>query len=275
MGKPGQLITIPAALTATPLVTDLGQIGFDTTYGHVFGIGGNSPDCGNDITSQPIASIELKQEVPQMELTVVGGSNDGFVLRKANSVWFACEETSGGVPSISRLKEGWKPGRYDIYAVSRYGKNATQPFAVEVSDSTKPAPWPETLKKISLPGKLASPMFVEITTQPNRRIAREARAGWGCEQGRVRRTIRISRSCSSGRFQGSSCARCRAPMPVNLRREARDAKKAEQGLPDVQPRLQRGWPELSRGARDPLRQGRRGHVRHLGRHRRSRRSRRR
>ena len=230
MGKPGQLITVPAALTATPIVTDLGQIGFDTTYGHVFGIGGNSPDCGNDITSQPIASIELKQEVPQMELTVVGGSNDGFVLRKANSVWFACEETSGGVPSISSLKEGWKPGRYDIYAVSRYGKNATRPFAVEVSDSTKPAAWPETLKKISLPGKLASPMFVEITTQPNRRIAREARAGWGCAKDAFGNDPDLALVLERP-IPGLVVRPLPSAVPVNLRREARDAKKANKGCP--------------------------------------------
>jgi hypothetical protein len=232
VGKPGQLITIPAALTATPLVTEIGQIGFDTTYGHVFGIGGNSPDCGNDITSQPIASIELKQAVPQMELTVVGGSNDGFVLRNANSVWFACEETTGGVPSISRLKEGWQPGRYDIYAVSRYGKNATHPFTVEVSDSSKPAPWPEKLKTISLPGKLASPMFVEVTTQPNRRIARAARAGWGCEKEAFANDPDLALTLERP-IPGLVVRPLPSATPVNLRREAHgdSKKKADKGCP--------------------------------------------
>jgi hypothetical protein len=230
IGKPGQLITIDAALTATPRVTDIGQVGFDTTYGHVFGIGGNSPDCGNDMTSRPIASIELKQAVPQMELTVEGGSNDGFVLRNAKSVWFACEETSGGVPSISRLKEGWQPGRYDIYAVSRYGKNANRPFSVEVSDSSKPAAWPEKLKTISLPGKLASPMFVEVTTQPNRRIARAARAGWGCEKEAFANDPDLALVLERP-IPGLVVRPLPSATPVNLRREARDAKKANKGCP--------------------------------------------
>ena len=230
MGKPGQLISIPAALSATPMVTDLGQIGFDTTYSHVFGMGGNSPDCGNDITSQPIASFELKQEVPKMEVTVVGGSNDGFVLRKEKSVWFACEETTGGVPSINSLKEGWKPGRYDIYAVSRYGKNATRPFAVELTDSSKPAAWPETIKKLSLPGKLASPMFVEVTTQPNRRIAREARAGYGCGKDAFANDPDIALTLERP-IPGLVIRPMPTAVPVNLRKEARDAKKPSKGCP--------------------------------------------
>ncbi|HET9993340.1 MAG TPA: hypothetical protein VFQ65_32615 [Kofleriaceae bacterium] len=230
VGKPGQLITIDAALTATPKVTDIGQVGFDTTYGHVFGISGNSPDCGNDMTSQPIASIELKQAVPQMELTVEGGSNDGFVLRNAKSVWFACEGTIGGVPSISSLKEGWQPGRYDIYAVSRYGKNANRPFTVEVSDSSKPAAWPDKLKTISLPGKLATPMFVEVTTQPNRRVARAARSGWGCEKDAFANDPDLALVLERP-IPGLVVRPLPSATPVNLRREARDAKKANKGCP--------------------------------------------
>jgi hypothetical protein len=230
MGKPGQVITVDAALTATPVVTDIGQVGFDTTYSHVFGINANSPDCGNDITSQPIASIELKQAMPKMEVTVVGGSNDGFVLRNAKGVWFACEETTGGFPSINGLKEGWQPGRYDIYAVSRYGKNATHPFSVEVSDSSKPAPWPEKLKTISLPGKLASPMFVEVTTQPNRRIAREARAGWGCSKEAFASDPDLALVLERP-IPGLVVRPLPSAAPVNLRREARDAKKANKGCP--------------------------------------------
>jgi len=228
--KPGQIITVDAALTANPMVTEIGQVGFDTTYGHVFGSSANSPDCGNDITSQPIASIELKQAVPQMELTVEGGSNDGFVLRNAKGVWFACVSTMGQVPAISGLKEGWQPGRYDIYAVSRYGKNATRPFTVEVSDSSKPAAWPAKLKTISLPGKLASPMFVEVTTQPNRRVARAARSGWGCEKDAFANDPDLALVLERP-IPGLVVRPMPSATPVNLRREARDAKKANKGCP--------------------------------------------
>ncbi|MEO8554930.1 MAG: hypothetical protein ABI678_33355, partial [Kofleriaceae bacterium] len=108
--KPGQLITVDGSLTSAPLVAEIGSVAFDTTYTHVYGLGGQSPDCGNDMTSQPIASVELKQAMPSLEISVEGGSNDGFVLRSAKGMWFACEGTTSGVPAVSKLKEGWQPG---------------------------------------------------------------------------------------------------------------------------------------------------------------------
>ena len=228
--KPGQLITVDASLTSAPRVAEIGSIAFDTTYTHVYGLRGQSPDCGNDMTSQPIASVELKQAMPSLEITVEGGSNDGFVLRSEKGMWFACEGTTSGVPAVSKLKEGWQPGRYDIYAVSRYGKNANRPFSVEVADPSKPAQWPASLKTIALKGKLPAPMLVEVTTQPKRRIARKERSGWGCERAALPDDPDLALVLERP-IPGLVVRPMPSATEVVLRKELHDEKKPNRGCP--------------------------------------------
>lgn len=227
--KPGQVIKVDGSLTSAPLVADIGHVAFDTTYTHVYGLRGNSPDCGNDMTSQPIASIELKQQMPSLEISVEGGSNDGFVLRSDKGMWFACEGAAG-VPAVSRLKEGWQPGRYDIYAVSRYGKNANHPFSVEVADPSKPVAWREGMKEVVLKGKLAAPMFVEVTTSKQRRIARKERNGWGCEKAALPEQPDLALVLERP-IPGLVVRPLPGATEVVLRKEQKDVKNPNRGCP--------------------------------------------
>jgi len=226
---PGQVITVDATLTSTPVIATVGQVAFDSRFSKQFG-NGNSPDCGSEMTSRPIASLDLKQPMESLEVTVSGGSNDGFVLAYGKSLWFACTQTIGSLPSISKLKEGWQPGRYDIYAVTRYAGKAHQPFEVEVVDTSKPAAWPAKLKTITIAGKLATPMFVEVTTQPGRRKLRAERGGWGCEKDALPNDPDLALAIERP-IPGLVVRPLPSATPVVLRRELREGKKPDKGCP--------------------------------------------
>lgn len=224
----GQVIKVPATLTAMPIVTRV-QGTFDNRYSKVHG-NGNSPDCGNDITSTPIASVLLDKPMAAMHLAVVGGSNDGFVLRRGDQLWFSCTHSTNQVPTVSKLAEGWQPGRYDIYPVSRYGKGAGTTFTIELFDPATPAPWSDTIKKVSIAGKLPAPMLVEVTTKPNRSMLRSEHAGWGCDK--VALPAEPDLQLVLERPVPGLIVR---PLPttsnVTIRRELRDAKRPDRGCP--------------------------------------------
>ena len=232
------MITVDATLTSTPQISAIGTVPFDTYFNKQFG-NGNSPNCGNAMTSRPIASLDLKQAMDSLELTVSGGSDDGFVLVHGKSLWFACTTTTGTLPSISKLKEGWQPGRYDIYAVSNYGDGAGHPFEVEIVDTSKPAVWPAKLKTIAITGKLAAPVFVEVTTQPNRRKLRALRAGGGCEKDAFPDDPDLAVAIERP-IPGLVIRPLPSATPVMLRRELREGKKPDKGCTTSGP--ERGGP---------------------------------
>jgi len=223
-----RLVAIDSSLTSVPIITRIEGVAFDTTYSKQHGHG-NSPDCGNDMTSAPIASIEIKQPLTSLHIAVVGGSNDGFVLRRGDAMWFGCTHSTGTVPTITGLKDGWQPGRYDIYPISRYAKNARPDFQVEVFDPSKPAVWSDGAKKIAIAAKLPVPVFVEVTTKPGRQMRAE-HAGWGCDKiafaSEPDIVLEIARP-----IPGLIVRPLPTANPVTLRRELRDAKRPDRGCP--------------------------------------------
>jgi hypothetical protein len=224
-----QIVKIDPSLTSVPIVTRVEGVAFDTTYSKQHGHG-NSPDCGSEMTSAPIASIELAQPMPSMHISVVGGSNDGFVLRRGDSLWFACTHSTSQIPAISALKEGWQPGRYDIYPLSRYSKHAKPAFSVEVFDPEKPAVWSDGVKQVSIPAKLAAPVFVEVTTKASRRVMRAEHAGWGCDKDAFAAEPDIALVIERP-IPGLIVRPLPTPTPVTLRKELRDAKRPDRGCP--------------------------------------------
>jgi hypothetical protein len=171
---PGQVIPIDASIGRDPLVVSMNVV-FDTTWSKVFGLGSNSPNCGMDITSQPIGSFQITK--PDSELTVAlhGGSNDGFVVRKGDLYWTSCDMT------MEPIKDGWQPGRYDIYPLARYGGKEAKPYQIELYRPNAPIAAGDT-QKLVIAGKLDKPMLVEVTLKPNRRKLRAVHAGDSCEK---------------------------------------------------------------------------------------------
>jgi hypothetical protein len=224
----GQTIKLDRALTAVPLVTRV-EASLDTTFSKVHGRG-NSPDCGQYMTATPIASVVVDRPIAQMHLAVAGGMNDGFVLRRGDALWFSCTHSTGQVPTITGLKDGWQPGRYDIYPIARYAKAGTpMKFAVELFDPETPSPWGE-VKQVAIAGKLAAPMFVEVTAQPDRRMLRSAHSGWGCDK--VAMPDRPDLALVLERpVPGLIVRPLPTTTPVTLRRELQDAKKPDRGCP--------------------------------------------
>src|SRR5688572_14537558 len=133
-GKP---FVVPlASLTSEPIVLEASGV-FDTSWSKVFGWNSVSPNCGNQISSQPIASFEVTEANTEMTVAVTGTRTDGFIVAKGSLYWTKCDAYAMGP-----VQEGWQPGRYDIYPVTRYAeRGATQKFQVELYNAKKPASW--------------------------------------------------------------------------------------------------------------------------------------
>lgn len=172
---PGQVITVDDKIGRDPLVVSTNAV-FDTSWSKIFGHGSRSPDCGLDITSRPIASIQITKPDPTLVLAVIGHRNDGFVVRKGDLFWTSCDGT------MEPGEKGWEPGRYDIYPVARYGESGKKsfPFEIELYRPKAPAPAGDA-QKLVIGGKLDKPMLVEVTLKTNRRKLRKAHAGDSCE----------------------------------------------------------------------------------------------
>lgn len=233
--QPGATIKLPGVLTATPIVTTIENVAFDTTYGKQHGHS-NSPDCGSDMSSTPIASIVLDRPVASMHVAVVGGSNDGFVLKKGGALWHACTYSIGQVPVISGLQEGWQPGRYDIHPLSRYGRGAKTTFSVEVFDPKTPAVWGDDLPKVAITGKLEKPKFVEVAIKPTRRKLRAAHAGWGCEKVALPDVPDLALVLERP-VPGLVVRPLPTVEPVTVRRELQGAKEQNKGCPTYERRV--------------------------------------
>jgi len=174
---PGQVISVDGTIGRDPLVVSMDAV-FDTTWSKVFGFNSRSPDCGLDITSRPIGSFQLAKADNELNVALVGGSNDGFVVRKGDLYWTSCDTT------MEPVKDGWQPGRYDIYPLARYGHGGkkTIPFQLELYRPNAPvsATAPEA-QKLVISAKLDKPMLVEVSLKANRRKLRKEHAGDGCE----------------------------------------------------------------------------------------------
>ena len=171
---PGKVLTVDDKIGRDPLIVSTTAV-FDTSWSHVFGHGSRSPDCGLDITSQPIASIQITKLDASLVIALVGHRNDGFVVRKGDLYWTSCDGAMSN-------EKGWEPGRYDIYPLARYGESGKKsfPYELELYRPSAPLP-PGDAQKLVIGGKLDKPMLVDVTLKANRRKLRKAHAGDSCE----------------------------------------------------------------------------------------------
>jgi hypothetical protein len=172
---PGKAVAVDKSLGRDPLVVSMTAV-FDTTWSKVFGHGSRSPDCGLDITSRPIGAFEITEPDSELHVALVGGRNDGFVVRKGDLYWTSCDS------EMAPGKDGWQPGRYDVYPVARYGEGGKPiPYELELYRPNAPVVT-DGAQKLVIAGKLDKPMFVEVTLKPNRRRLRAAHSGNRCDK---------------------------------------------------------------------------------------------
>lgn len=175
-----QTIQVNPAQTDYPTIVVVDGVSVDGSFSKV--IGGREPECSNRISTKPVAALELKQAMPkEFQLALLGGHNDGFVLKKGDVFWSACTYTISEVPTMAAPAEGWQPGVYEVYPVARSG--GTSRFTLELSNPANRATWSDAVQKLSLSKKLEKPMIVEVTTKPGRKLLRDLYSGYGC--GRV------------------------------------------------------------------------------------------
>jgi hypothetical protein len=170
----GQLIKVDSSIGRDPLVMSIDTV-LDTSFGKMFGLGTRSPDCSAyDMPSQPIASFQITQPDHDLNVAVLGGRNDGFIVRRGGTYWSQCGSTMGPIDG------GWTPGRYDIYPLgSDYGKLTKATYQLELFRPNAPAPAGEQ-QKLVISGKLDKPMFVEVSLKANRRKLRDEHSGDSC-----------------------------------------------------------------------------------------------
>lgn len=186
-GASGAVTAVTTAqLRTAPIVITPGDRPLDQR------IGGTG--CSAFRTSQPIATIELREAIPKLKIRVDGvtgyNSGDGFVLRAGDQEWKACDRTgemdAGSLP----------PGRYDVYPAVGCMKYTNDPdpnrpgYYNEVcheSVSTKISIYENTtamptdaVRQVAL-DDLTKPMFVEVALPVGRQATPNEIAGRGCE----------------------------------------------------------------------------------------------
>ncbi len=173
-----QVISVAGTYTDVPQLFTLSGVAMDKYVSKVLGV---DMDCGSETSAKPLAELELTRDMPaSFTVTVTGGTDDGFVLRKDGLNWKVCTYSIGQRPTVTNLNPGWKAGRYAIYPVTRRTPRGGETFQIELYDPQTPAPWGTKAKKLSLAKKLDKPLFVDVTLQQARQVLREEHAGRGC-----------------------------------------------------------------------------------------------
>nr|HEX4318243.1 hypothetical protein [Kofleriaceae bacterium] len=177
-----QTLVVKDALTSTPQIADISGVALDGRFSKILHV--DSPECGQTVSSHPIASIDVQTPDAGMEIAVVGGHDDGFVVKHGDQVWSTCAMMMSQVPMMSAPKGGWQPGHYDIYPVTRFAASASEGyrFEVAVSNPAHLAPWSGDVRAIKLDGKLATPMIVDVPLHANRHVLAGAFSGDRCDK---------------------------------------------------------------------------------------------
>lgn len=165
------VLSIEPTLTDVPIVVKVDQVQVTANIRKVLGIWSPDPSCGSNIPTQPIATFELKQPMP--EGFTVALDRCGLLLVRENEVFSSCSN-----PAIDDLAGGWKPGKYEIYPI--YDLPKTLDFEIEFFNSKQPAKLSDKTPRVSIGKKLEKPLLVDVVLQPSRRILRERHAGEGC-----------------------------------------------------------------------------------------------
>jgi hypothetical protein len=174
-------ITIAQALTTTPLLASVDGVALDGNIKKIIGSYGN--ECTSEITTKPVAVLDVKQPSPNMHITVHGGRDDGFIIKKGSTYWVACAQTISQAPEMAPPEEGWPAGHYEVYPVARTGKQAEgHRFEVAVFDPKNQAPWSANVRVLKLAHKLDKPMLVEIPVHTDRQVRGEDFAGVHCNK---------------------------------------------------------------------------------------------
>ncbi|MBV8758881.1 MAG: hypothetical protein JO257_16460 [Deltaproteobacteria bacterium] len=222
-------IAVHEALTATPLIADVQGVALDGSFRKT--IGGDSGDCGSQVSPKPVAVVNIDKPSPNMHIAVHGARDDGFVLKRGNLFWTMCTDSIGQVPTMGPPKEGWQPGAYEVYPVTRYASK-DEGFHIEVAvyDPDNVAPWSSKVRAIKLDHKLTAPMLVEVPVRADRQQRREGLSGDGCSKAAFAFEPDISFTIARP-IPGLVIRPLPSKTPVTLRLEHKDDKRARKFCP--------------------------------------------
>lgn len=238
--QPAQ-IAVHQALTATPLVADIQGVALDATFRKT--IGGDSGDCGNIVAPKPVAVIDVQQPAPNMHISVHGARDDGMVVKHGGLFWTLCTDSIGQVPTMGPPKEGWQPGKYEIYPVTRASaSNEGHHIEVAVYDPDNAAPWSSKVRAIKIDHKLAAPLLVEVPVRTDRQQRRDGLSGDRCSKAEFAFEPDISFTIARP-IPGLVIRPLPTKAPVTMRLEHKDDKRASRYCPHTEAQDSRWQPE--------------------------------
>src|SRR3569623_3787283 len=166
-----------------------------------------------------------------MRIAVHGAREDGFVVKQGAHFWTVCTEPTSQVPPMAPPKEGWQPGTYEIYPVTRYA-NKAEGFHMEVAvyDPDNVAPWASKVRAVKLDHKLAAPMLLEVPVRTDRQQRRDGISGDGCSKTAFAMEPDISFTIARP-IPGLVIRPLPSKPPVTLRLEHKDAKRSSKFCP--------------------------------------------
>jgi len=234
-------IAVHEALTATPLVADIQGVALDATFRKT--IGGDSGDCGNIVAPKPVAVIDVQNPAPNMHISVHGARDDGMVVKHGTLFWTLCTDSIGQVPTMGPPKEGWQPGKYEIYPVTRASaSNEGHHIEVAVYDPDNAAPWSSKVRAVKIDHKLAAPLLVEVPVRTDRQQRRDGLSGDRCSKAAFAFEPDISFTIARP-IPGLVIRPLPTKSPVTMRIEHKDDKRASRYCPHTEAQGSRWQPE--------------------------------
>jgi hypothetical protein len=146
--------------TAKPMHATTGPINYLGSYSKVFSSDSLASCATMKVADTPAAFVDLKSPTPTTRISVWGDNSAGFATRINGINYLDCANSSTGP------KGGWPAGRIEIFPLG----NLDQPgntFVIAVDDP-ETAATDSQIQEVTLPGKLAKPMFVSVALRSDR-----------------------------------------------------------------------------------------------------------
>ncbi len=177
-------IRIDAKALQVPIVVAVPAVTFgpraEKVFGHAVFHGTDSPAR---VTVQPIVTFDLAEDNLPITIAVTGflrawsSDSNGFYISSSTQFW----GKFGGAPMLPP-PGGWKRGHYNIYPNANVSETEPgHPFEVQFYNPDAPRGLSASGQHITLDKPLATPTFLQVTLQPNRRELAAKLVGNGCE----------------------------------------------------------------------------------------------
>ena len=159
--------------------------------------------------------------------------------------WTVCTDTIGQVPEMAPPKEGWQPGQYEIYPVTRYRSRRTRATTSRSRSSIRTTPRRGARRSaaIKLDHKLDTPMLVEVPVRADRQQRREGLSGDRCSKAAFAFEPDVVAPIARP-IPGLMCARCRRSRRSRCASSTRMTRRSRRARTSARPDGPSWQPEI-------------------------------